>query len=152
LAKRYKPPVLTGVSDETLGDWQKAIEEGREGFASVLQVQRVGQGTKVKVVRSGPHYVGGEQGLDAPALSIYFQMMHDYDPFTGGKNAQDLIGRWPHSKDAHRRQAARTAETWREFLCWSALMEYLALNEFYTDKEIARFVIHYGFLSAFTHP
>jgi hypothetical protein len=152
LANRYKPPVLTGVSDDTLADWQNAIEEGREGFASVLQVQRVGRGTKVEVIRSGPHYVGGEQGLDAPALSVYYQLMHDYDPFTGGKNAQDFIGRWQHSKDAQRRWAAQTAETWREFLHWPALMAYLLLNEFYKEKEIARFNVHYGFLSAFTHP
>jgi len=151
LANRYKRPIFTGVSDETFVDWENAIEEGREEFANVLNVRRL-KGGKVEVVRSGPHYVGGEQGLGAPGLSIYYQVMDDFDPFTGGKSAQEFIGQWPRSQDAHHRWAAQSAETWQEFLGWHQLLGNLLLNEFYSEKEIARFQVHFGFLSAFTHP
>lgn len=77
--------------------------------------------------------------------------MSEFNPFTGGKSAQPFIGQWPHSEDAHRRWASQAAETWGRFLSWRQLTANLALNEFYIARELARFQVHYGFLSAFTH-
>lgn len=150
LGNRYKAKV-SDVSDETLADWLRAIEEGRKDFAGILEVRRVGR-DQAEVVRSGPHYTGGEQSLGAPGLSIYYRITFDYDPFTGGKSAQEFIGEWPHAEDAHRRWAVQAAETWGRFLSWRQLKANLLLNEFYTEKELARFEVHFGFLSAFTHP
>jgi hypothetical protein len=107
----------------------------------------------VQVVRSGPHFTGQGQGLEAPGLSIYYSIIFDrHDPFTGGKSAQPFIGQWLHSQDAHHQMAAQAAETWWRFLSWRPLMANLFLNEFYTERELARFEVHYSFLSAFTHP
>ena len=151
LGNRYKA-AAQDVSDETLAEWQQAIAEGREDFKGILAVRRVG-GDRVEVVRSGPHYTGGDQGPGAPGLSIYYNIVFDrYDPFTGGKKAQDFIGQWPHSADAHQRWAAQAAETWGRFLTWRQLMANLRLNEFYTERELAQLEVHYSFLSAFTHP
>jgi hypothetical protein len=107
----------------------------------------------VQVVRSGPHFTGQGQGLEAPGLSIYYGIILDrHDPFTGGRSAQPFIGQWPRSQDAHHQMAAQAAETWWRFLSWRPLMANLLLNEFYTEREVARFEVHYSFLSAFTHP
>ncbi len=151
LGNRYKA-TAEGVTDETLAEWQQAIAEGRDDFKGILEVKRV-DADRVQVTRSGPHFTGQGQGLDAPGLSIYYGVILDrHDPFTGGKNAQPYIGGWPRSEDARHERAAQASDTWWKFLRWNQLMGNLRLNEFYTDREIARFDVHYSFLSAFTHP
>jgi hypothetical protein len=37
-------------------------------------------------------------------------------------------------------------------LAWPQLKENVRLNRFYSDIELARWEVHYSFLSAFTHP
>lgn len=150
LGDRYK--ATAQYSEETFSEWREAINERREGFEGVLDIRRVDR-DRVEVVRSGPHFTGQGQGPGAPGLSIYYSIIVDrYDPFTGGKTAQPFIGQWPHSEDAHHRWAAQAADTWARFLSWPVLKANLSLNEFYTDRELARFEVHYSFLSAFTHP
>jgi hypothetical protein len=150
LGNRYRATVRD-VSDETLEEWKRAIEEGREHFAAILDVRRVGR-NRAEIVRSGVHFTGGEQGPDAPALSIYYSIIYDYDPFTGGKTAQEFIGEWPFREDAKHRRGARQAEVWAENLAWRQLKENLLLNDCYTSAELARWEVHYSFLSAYTHP
>lgn len=151
LGNRFKA-TAQDVSDETLAEWQQAIAEGREDFKGILAVRRLDH-DRVEVVRSGPHYTGGDQGPEAPGLSIYYGIVFDrHDPFTGGKKAQEFIGQWPHSQDARHRWAAQAAEIWGRFLSWRQLTANLLLNQFYTERELARFEVHYSFLSAFTHP
>lgn len=151
LGNRYKA-IVRDVTDETLAEWQQAIADGREDFHGILEARRV-DADRVQVVRSGPHFTGQGRGLDAPGLSIYYSIILDrHDPFTGGKNAQPFIGQWPRSQDARHRRAAQAADTWWRFLRWNQLMDNLRLNEFFTDRELARFDVHYSFLSAFTHP
>ncbi|MDP9201133.1 MAG: hypothetical protein M3P26_04270 [Gemmatimonadota bacterium] len=150
LGNRYRA-IVSDVSDETFAEWQSAIDEKRRDFAGIVELRHVGP-SQVEVIRSGPHYTGGEQGLGAPGLSIYYQIIADFDPLTGGKRAQDFIGQWPHAEDARHRWAAQAAETWGRFFSWRQLLANLLLNEFYTERELARFEVHFGFLSAFTHP
>jgi hypothetical protein len=73
LGNRYRA-ILEGVSDEALNEWQRGMSQGQDECASVLQLRRVGR-DRVEVIRSGPHYQGGDQGPDAPALSIYFSIL-----------------------------------------------------------------------------
>jgi hypothetical protein len=151
LANRYKV-TIEDVSDDKLRDWQAAIDEGRAGFEDILEVRRVGQDT-AEVVRSGPHFTEGGKGPDAPSLSSYYLVMFEqFDPFTGGRRAQDYIGDWPYRDETRRRWAASAAKTWRTKLTWQQLTENLRLNGFYTDSELARWYVHFSFLSAFTHP
>ena len=149
LGSRYTV-TIKDVSEETFAEWQRAVEEGREDFSAVLEVRRKGK-TDAEIVRSGPHFKGEAQGPGAPGLSVYYGIIFDhYDPFTGGKRAQEHIGEWPFT-DKERR-AARAAEMWSRNLVWRQLMENFALNEFYSAIELARWEIHFAFLSAFTHP
>jgi hypothetical protein len=150
LANRYMV-TYRNVSYERLREWQEAISEGRKGYEDVLDVRRVGK-TAVEVVRSGPHFQDESKGPDAQSISILYGVLEHYDPFTGGKWAQDFIGDWSYRDDSRHRQAKKAADTWRERLTWQALVENLRLNAFYTEKELARWYVHFGFLSAFTHP
>lgn len=150
LGNRYTATVRD-VPDETLAEWQQAIEEGREDFAGILEVRRVGR-DRAEVVRSGPHYTGGGMGPDAPGLSIYYSIIFDFDPFTGGKGAQEFIGEWSPREDAQHRFAARAADIWASNLVWRQLKANLSLNGFYTETELARWEVHFSFMSAFTHP
>jgi hypothetical protein len=149
LANRYLAPVLD-ASDETLDEWEQAIAESQEEFAGILEIRRSSRGAQV--VRTGPHFTGQGVGPDAPSLSRYYRVILEFDPFTGGKQAQGIIRDWPMREDAQRRRVAIAAEVWRRNLTWSQLMSNVLLNEFYTEDEVARWELHFSFLSAFTHP
>lgn len=41
---------------------------------------------------------------------------------------------------------------WKTAMTWRALTTNVALNEFYTGAELARWHVHYSYLSAFAHP
>ncbi len=149
LGSRYTA-TIKDVSDETLAEWQQAIADGRDDFAAVLEVRRKGK-TGAEIVRSGPHFTGEAQGPGAPSLSVYYGIIFDhFDPFTGGKSVQEFIGEWPFLDKG--RRAARAADMWSRNLVWRQLKENLALNEFYSEAELARWEVHFSFLSAFTHP
>jgi len=117
----------------------------------VLAVRRRGD-RDAEVIRTGIHYEGGERGPEAPSLSIYYGILDHYDPFTGGWEAQSHIGDWLFRQDTRRRHVALQAGHWKLSLSWNALMANVRLNGFYTDAEIARWYVHYSFLSAFAHP
>jgi hypothetical protein len=149
IGNRYASEVV--ASEDEIADLQAAVAEGRAGFEGVIAVEAIGK-SRARVVRSGPHYTDQGTGPEAPSLSIYYSILDSYDPFTGGKAAHGFVGHWPFQEEHRREWASRQATTWRASLTWSSLCSSMRLNDFYSEVEIARWNVHYAFLSAFTHP
>lgn len=142
--------IAADVSEETLAEWKASLAAG-ELAPDIRDFRRRGS-RDVEVVRSGIHFTGEGKGPNEPSLSIYYGIIDRYDPFTGGKKAQRFIGHWRFQEEVKRDQAAKQAEVWHQSLTWEALIRSVALNDFYSEAEIARWGVHYSFLSAFSHP
>lgn len=104
LGDRYRV-VLSGISDETLRDWRELLAQGTLG-PDVVDIRRRGD-RDVEVIRSGLHFEGGGKGPGEMSLSIYYRFVTEFDPFTGGRDAQAYIGEWEFRKDARKQRLAR---------------------------------------------
>ncbi len=150
LGARYKV-VYRNVADATLADWRRQADHRDPGTEDIITIER--QGRNVAVFRSGPHFTGGLRGPGAPSLSRYYGVLDEFDPFEPPPRLQrHLIGSFVSSVGERETRAARQRRRWYQDLTWQALRENLALNDFYTEGELVRWDVHYGFLSAFVHP
>lgn len=123
LGNRYKA-VVQDVTDDTFAEWQQAIAESREDFKGILDVKRLDH-DRVEVVRSGPHYTGGNQGPEAPGLSIYTascSIATTRSPVEGRHRSSSAGG--------HTRRMRTTAGRHRQ-------RRHGDGNEFYTERELA---------------
>jgi hypothetical protein len=150
LANRYRE-LISDVDDGTLADWQRRLSEGALS-PDILSVERAG-GAKVAIVRTGYHFQGQGMGPAAPTLSYLYHVLEEHDPFAGRPAIQEqLVGGYVGTLEPRVERARRHAEVWRDNLRWMSLRANLALNGFYTERELARWDVHHGFLSAFVHP
>jgi hypothetical protein len=150
LSARYKV-LYRNISDETLADWQTQAAQRHPGTEDIISIER--QGGNVEVIRSGPHFTGGLRGPGAPSLSRYYGLLDEFDPFEPPPRLQrHLVGSFVSSVTERETHAARQRRMWQRDLAWRALRENLALNGFYSEQELVRWDLHYGFLSAFIHP
>lgn len=150
LAARYKV-VYRNAADRPLAEWQEQARRREPGTEDIIKIER--KGKDVEVIRSGPHFTGGPRGVDAPSLSRYYGVLDNFDPFEPPPGLQrHVVGDFVSTVEERQAHAARLRRRWREDLTWRGLRENLALNEFYTEDELFRWDVHYGFLSAFVHP
>jgi len=100
------------------------------------------------VVRKAPHFENDPDEW----ISTYSEWAEHYNPFSGPPNVQDqLIGAFMDVAD--RTRLARESHELRErVFSFRALREHLDLNGLLGPVDAIQLGIHYGFLSAFTHP
>ncbi len=150
LANRFAVTQV-GIDDDELADLQGRLARG-ELPADVVSIERL-RGTKIIVTRTGMHLAGEGRGPEAPTISRLFAVLEHYDPFAGRASSQEwLVGDFFGTVGERAERARRNAATWRDNLRWESLRRNLELNGFYTPAELARWDVHYSFLSAFTHP
>jgi hypothetical protein len=141
--------IIPNVSKEKFAEWQASLESGDLG-PDVQEIRR--RGRDAEIVRTGIHYTDGEKGPGAPSVSQYYTILEQFDPFTGGLRAQPFIGEWRYRAGDRNKRVQKQAEIWKRSLSWDSLLKNIALNDFYTETELARWQVHYAFLSAFAHP
>jgi hypothetical protein len=150
LADRYTE-LVAGVDEETFQDWKAKLANG-ELSPDIIRIDRAGR-VNAEITRTGIHFQGEGRGVGHPTLSIFYHVLEDYDPFVPRPTAQPwLVGSFIQSLETRVERARQNATVWRENLRWERLRKNLALNGFYDERELARWDVHHGFLSAFVHP
>ena len=85
-------------------------------------------------------------------MSEYYFLDKRYDPFHGRAKHQRYLQRNFWTVDDHVEWADESAVLWRKRFNPSALIQNLVINDLVTDHDAMQIDIHFGFLSAFTHP
>jgi hypothetical protein len=149
LGRRYVR-VVPKVDDETWEQWQSDREAGADWTSDIVKWHR--ENRRVTIVRSGIHAEGGKRGPRARALSLYYFLLEDYDPFAGHPRNQTYLSSGFVEPDVYLNLAQRNQELYRVALKWSAVKDNLRINRLYGLRDLAHLEVHYSFLSAFVHP
>lgn len=149
LGRRYSR-VARNVDDKTWAEWQGERASGAEWTEDIISWQRTK--TNVTIVRSGLHAAGEKRGSRAKALSLYYFLLRDFDPFIGKPGNQPYITSGFMEPDVYLTLAQRNQQMYRYAVQWSALKDNLRINRLYTLRSATHLDVHYSFLSAFVHP
>jgi hypothetical protein len=150
LARRYVQ-VIEGVNEETWSKWTKARTPGAAEFSDVISWHRSSRG-RVELIKSGIHVSGGNRGPTAAALSIYYFLMKEYDPFRGKPGQQSQLTSDFVESRAQKAWARESQRLYGELLRWESLRKNLYANRLFSRRDLTRLDVHYSFLSAFIHP
>ena len=138
------------VSETWVDEVNALIAAGDPGVSDI----RVGSVERRKndgfVIRAA-HPLHDSSGQRVRWVSPYFVALEHHSPFIGKKSAQDDRLQILSPLAEKRELAERNEFWWRDLLTWSAVRANLGLNGFYTDRDLTRLEVHYGFLSAFAH-
>lgn len=85
-------------------------------------------------------------------MSEYFFLDQQYDPFHGRAKHQQYLQRNFWTVEDHVEWADESAVLWKKRFNPTALIQNLVINDLISDHEAMQIDIHFGFLSAFTHP
>lgn len=148
LGRRYVT-VHRNVAEEDFDSMVAEYESGRAGNVCGRPT-RSNRG-HVRVVREG-HRVEGSDDAEGYMISpIYFVLKHD-QPFVGRPSDQSLLDDGILELDAQVGHARQQRQLYQQNLSWSSITDSLVTNEFYSEREVRQWEVHYRFLSAFTHP
>ncbi len=155
LARRYKR-VITDVKradfDVSYQDWM-SLKPGTETITRLRWISNaVAPVGTVEVVRTGIHTQGGKKGPFARALSIYYVLLRDYDPFVGAPKDQRFLVREHGPLGDYTKLAEEQRRTYYGDLRWDEIKNNLRLNGLVREKTLRQLGVHYRFLSACVHP
>ena len=149
LGRRYRRD-YRGVSKSDFEQLEADWKQKKPGTEDIVKVEWKGRGN-VAVVRTGLHFSGGKKGPAAPALSIYYAFLQEFDPFVGRPKEQAHLERGftpVELRIAH----AQEQQIIYQRLRWEVIKSNLAENRLCSAETLKRFEVHYRFLSAFVHP
>lgn len=138
-----------GASPEWEAAQRLSWEQGDPGTEDIVAIDR--HGKDVVVVTRGAYPLKNENGEVVDVVSPYRVAMEHHSPFIG--KPSDQADRWMHvsTLEDRRTHAEKNRKWWESYLSWSAIKSHLVLNDIYTERDVRRLDVHYGFLSAFTH-
>jgi hypothetical protein len=155
--------ITRGKSDSSLGDAKKrAIQNAKKTFGNrLIKIYEEGNNILVAVVKGVP--VADEKGNDTGIiLPFYYGAWQQYRPVEHhlkGKSPQKklstsrfLQGDWAGTPKSSKTQADEThSQLHRWFLTFDRVLENLRLNGVLNKKTTTRVLVHYNFLSNFSH-
>lgn len=155
LARRYKWFNFE-VARLDFDVWYQDWKSGKPGTETITSLKRTSKATApfgtVEVVRTGMHMEGGKKGRNARALSIYYVLLRDYDPFVGGPEDQRFLVREHGPLGMYTKLAEDQRRLYHGDLKWEEIKNNLRLNGLLKEKALRQLGVHYRFLSACVHP
>jgi hypothetical protein len=155
LARRYK----RRASDVERTDFDKLHQNwkaGTPGTETITRLRWISKATAPKgtfeIVRTGVHMEGGKKGRSARALSIYYGLLKEYDPFVGSPDDQRFLVREYGPLADHKKHAEEQRRIYYGDLKWEEIKSNLRLNRMFTETRLRQLNVHYRFLSACVHP
>jgi hypothetical protein len=148
VGRRYKR-VYTEVKKSDYEKFRSDWRSGQPGTEDIVRIEWK-DGTVV-VVRTGLHPAGGTRGTRGRTLSIYYFLLHEFDPFIGPPHEQVHLARGFAPIKQHIEPAKQQQGLYRP-LRWNEIKSNLAENRLCGGETLRRFEVHYRFLSAFVHP
>lgn len=149
LGRRYVT-VHRNVTEE---DFDAMLAEYESGVPHAVDIcARPTRSNKghVRIVREG-HRVTTPDGDQGYTISPIYFVLQRHQPFVGRPSDQSLLDDGILDLEAQVEQAHRQRKLWHQNLSWSSITASLVTNEFYSEKEMLQWEVHYRFLSAFTH-
>src|SRR6266571_3743981 len=154
LARRYKR-VIIDMKRTDFNAWHQDWKSRKPGTETITRLKWISKARapigKVEIVRTGIHQQGGKTGRFARALSIYWVLLRDYDPFVGAPSDQRYLVR----EHAPLGVYSKLAEDQRRMygdLKWDGIRDgikyNLRLNGLFREKTLRQLGMHYRFLSA----
>jgi hypothetical protein len=148
VARRYKQVFIKQKKtdyEKLRRDWHSQ-RPGTEDIADI----KWKDGTVV-IIRTGVYAEGGPRGPRSRTLSIYYLLLHEFDPFVGRPQEQAHLARG-FTPIEHRVEHAQRQRGIYRRLRWDEIKSNLAENRLCSAETLRRFEVHYRFLSAFVHP
>jgi hypothetical protein len=158
LGRRYKQ-VVTEMKRTDFNAWHQAWKSRKPGTETITSLRWTSKATaligSVEVVHTGIHQRGGRTGRFARALSIYYILLRDYNPFIGAPWDQRFLVREHGPLEVYMKLAEDQRRTYGN-LKWDGIRDgikyNLRLNGLLTEKTLRQLGVHYRFLSASVHP
>jgi hypothetical protein len=154
LARRYKR-VITDMTRADFNAWHQDWKSRKPGTETITQLKWTSKATApigtVEVVRTGIHQQGGKTGRFARALSIYWLLLRDYDPFVGAPWDQRFLVREHGPLGVYRKLAEDQRRIYGD-LKWDEIKNNLRVNGLFKERTLRQLGVHYRFLSACVHP
>lgn len=154
LARLYKREIID-MPRADFDAWHQDWKSRKPGTETITRLRWASKATApigtAEVVRTGIHQQGGKTGRFARALSIYWLVLRDYDPFVGAPWDQRFLLREHGPLGVY----AKLAEDQRRIygdLTWDEIKNNLRLNGLFSEKTLRQLGVHYRFLSACVHP
>lgn len=135
------------IGEETWARWQADRAAGAQWTRDIVEWERNANNGSVRVVREGMRTADGSQ-----VISTYYFLLQEYVPWLGPPDAQHLIEDGLVSLEDRREHASQNRAYYSQYLAWSAIKDNLILNGLATGEEVARYDVHYRYLSGFVHP
>jgi hypothetical protein len=154
LGRRYKREIFD-VKRTDFNTWHQDWTSRKPGTETITRLRWASKATApigtVEVVRTGVHQEGGKTGPFARALSIYWLLLRDYDPFVGAPWDQRFLVREHGPLVMHTKLAEDQRRLYGD-LKWDEIKNNLRLNGLFKEKSLRQLGVHYRFLSACVHP
>jgi hypothetical protein len=158
LGRRYKQ-VVTDMKRTDFNVWRQDWKSRKPGTETITRLTWTSKATapigSVEVVQTGIHQQGGRTGRFARALSIYYVLLRDYDPFVGAPWDQRFLVR-EHGPLGVYMKLAEDQRRMYGNLKWDGKRDgikyNLRLNGLFTETTLRQLGVHYRFLSACVHP
>ena len=149
-AKRRR--VRYEVEESEFNRLQEAVADRLAGTEDISRLWQPKNKREIVIERDAMQLRMEDGQLTGDFISPYFAVLMHYDPTTG--RPSDVDDRLAiHGTAEDQRAAAKRAQVyWNQYLTWSAIVENLLLNDFYSRRDVGRLQAHYAFLSAFAHP
>lgn len=149
LATRYKR-VFVDVKKETYKEWMRAWQSKESGTESIISIEY--ETNKMTVIRTGPHASDETGKRQRRAISIYYFLLRDFDPFVGKAQEQQHLSRGFSSLQHRIEHATEQQHLYGRSLRWDRIKDNLSYNKLCSKATLRQFEVHYRFLSAFVHP
>lgn len=149
LATRYKQ-VFVDVKKETYQEWMRAWEAGESGTETIISIEY--QTNNTTVIRSGPHATDETGKRQRRAISIYYFLLREFDPFVGRAQEQQHLSRGFSSLQHRIEHATEQQQVYGRSLRWDRIKDNLSYNRLCSMTTLRQLEVHYRFLSAFVHP
>ncbi len=158
LGRRYKR-VIKEVKRTDFDAWHQDWKSRKPGTETITRLRWLGKARapigKVELVRTGIHQQGGRTGRFARALSIYYVLLKEFDPFVGAPEDQRFLLREHGPLGVYMKLADDQRRMYGD-LKWDGIRDgikyNLRLNGLFTEKTLRQLGVHYRFLSACVHP
>lgn len=156
--------IRKGQKDSTLDDARdRMIEQAQKVFGSRLlktYMDKENKNTLVAIVRGVP-VVDEEKRETGVTIPYYYSAWHEFQPVeyhlkrnkvkVRYSTLRFLKGRWTTLPNRRSDLHDKYKSLYRYYLTWDRMLENLCLNGILNNKTTTRVLVHYNFLSKFSH-
>lgn len=141
---------IVGMSHQDFEARRKTWRAKAPGTEQINAMTRDSGNGVVRVVRHG--ITSSDPGAEGQVISIYFFLLHEYQPFVMPAAAQRFLLPSSSNEERQRAYAEEQHLIYHTDLRWESLLRNLKSNLLVSAPDVLRLEVHSRFLSSFVHP